>query len=229
MNRPVNLRTLSVLALLTCLAATVPVVAGDSDREDRWQLTIPVTYVESQSFSGQGGSTVDLSRDLAWGIGFGYNFDEHWYLGFETNWISAGYLASIPVDTDGDQVPDDFERVGGILDAGAVGFVGQYNFLEKTVTPFVRASVGSTFIDSNIAAGPPQGICWWYPFWGYVCDVWQPTYSKSVFSYGAAIGVRADVNDRFFLEGTFNQHWADAKRTDTLEFTGYRLAVGWTF
>jgi opacity protein-like surface antigen len=218
-----------LIAAAALLAGAFPAAAADSYREGKWQFQIPITYVESQSLVGQGGSTVDLNGDLGWGFAFGYNYDEHWVLGFEANWIRSGFVANIAADTDGDDVADEFERVGGAFDAGNLQVTGQYNFLAKTTTPFLRANAGLTYIDSNIAAGPPEGVCWWHPWWGYICDFWQPTYDKNTFSYGAAFGIHSDIKDHFYLECSINQLWVDSDRTDTLEFTGYRLNIGWTF
>ena len=34
---------------------------------------------------------------------------------------------------------------------------------------------------------------------GWICGTWIPTYNKTVFSYGAAFGVRGDVTDSFYM------------------------------
>lgn len=217
------------LMAAACLAATLSPAAADSDRAGKWQFHIPLTYVGSESLDGQGGSSLDVNGDLSWGFAFGYNFDERWSLGFEASYSTANYDARLAADTDGDAVADRSVRIGGVLDAGTLQITGQFNFLDRPITPFLRANAGSTYIDTNIAAGPPTGTCWWHPWYGYLCDVWQPTYSKNSLSYGAAVGVRADVADKFYLEGSINQLWIDSDRTDDLELTGYRLNVGWTF
>jgi hypothetical protein len=102
-------------------------------------------------------------------------------------------------------------------------FLGQFNVLENTVTPFVRGSLGFTWVDTNIPAGP--GFCWWDPWWGYICD--QPTVEDTSFSYGAAAGVRADINERFFIEGSYQILWLDLDRGDTPSLDGWRLNIGW--
>ena len=232
MNRhkiPLTVVMLGLFVAVSLLAGTSSATAADSEREDRWQFYIPITFTTSETFSGQGGSSVDLSGDVGFGFAFGYNFDERWMLGFEFTWLNANYDATIVEDTDGNGTPDRTVNVGGTLDSSTFQITGQFNFLETRVTPFIKAGLGSTYTDSNIPTGPPQGTCWWHPWWGYICGTWQPTYDKNSFSYGAAIGVRGDLTDTFYLEASANQLWVDFDRTDTPSFTGYRLNIGWLF
>ena len=85
-------------------------------------------------------------------------------------------------------------------------------------------------IDSNIPSGPATGTCWWDPWWGYVCNTWQPTYEDTAFAYGAAAGLRAELGaGKFFLEGSYNMLWVDFDKAGTQDFDGVRLNIGWLF
>ena len=126
-------------------------------------------------------------------------------------------------------IPDTTVTLAGSLDSSTFQITGQFNFLETRVTPFIKAGLGSTYVDSNIPSGPPSGTCWWHPWWGPICGTWQPTYDKNSFSYSAAIGVRGDMTDTFYLEASFNQLWVDFDHSSTPSFTGYRLNIGWLF
>ena len=215
------------------LAVFVGISATSADaqtrRGDRWQFSVPINFTFSQSIDGQGESSVDVNNDVGWGFAFGYNLTENFYLGGEVTWLRAGYDATIPYDDDNDQNPDGTTRIGGTLDASSFQAVGQYNFLEGSLlTPFVRANLGGTYTDSNIASGPPVGSCWWHPWWGYICNSWIPTYDRTSFSFGGGIGVRADVSRSFFLELSYNGLWVDFADS-TPGFDGIRLNVGWLF
>jgi opacity protein-like surface antigen len=231
MRRSTSLIILTMcLCAIACLATGIsPAAAGDSDRSERWEFYIPVNSISSEDFDGKGGTSVDLAGDVGFGFAFGYNFNERWILGFEFTFMDMNFDASVARDTDQDGDPDDFLLVSGELDSNSLQITGQYNFLEKTITPFIRASLGSTYVDSNIPSGQPTGVCWWHPWWGYICDIWQPTYDDSSFSYGAGVGVRADVGERFYLEGSANQLRIDFENADEPEFTFYRLNMGWLF
>jgi hypothetical protein len=107
--------------------------------------------------------------------------------------------------------------------------VGQFNFLPTTITPFVKGNFGWTWVDSNIPAGPAEGVCWWHPYYGYICETWQPTYGDTAFSYGGAVGLRAELRPTFFLEGSYNMLWVDFDDADTGDFDGWRFTLGWIF
>ena len=217
------------LAALTCALVTATPADAQARRDGKWQFSIPITFTFSQSIDGQGGSSIDLNNDVGWGFNFGYHLNERFMLGFETTWLRANYEAEVVTDDDGDGNPDGTVNVGGALDSLSLQGVGQFNILEGTLfTPFVRANLGMTYTDSNIASGPPQGGCWWDPWWGYVCGSWRPTYDRTSFSFGGAAGVRADVSRSFFLELSFNGLWIDFA-DDTPFFDGIRLNVGWLF
>jgi hypothetical protein len=221
--------TLLLGAVLGMALAAPRTVAAESMRGTRWQFSVPVTFTQGGSFDGEAGTTVDVNDDLGWGFSFGHNLNENVMLGMDFTWLSANYDAAIATDDDGDFLPDTEITVSGTLDAGSMQFVGQYNILSSTITPFLRGNFGWTWVDSNIPAGPAQGACWWHPWWGYICDTWQPTFGDTVFSYGAAAGLRAGLTPQFFLEASYNVLWLDLDEADTASFDGVRLNIGWTY
>jgi len=97
------------------------------------------------------------------------------------------------------------------------------------LTPFVMGGVGWAFVDSNIPSGPPQGVCWWDPWYGYVCGYYQNTYTKDYFSYNLGIGARWDVVPDFFLRGSVGLQRVDLGRAGTTDFVGGRLDLGYMF
>lgn len=222
----------TVLPLVTVLTLALQVsrvAAAESDRGMTWQLTIPISFTSGESFSGDGGTSIDVNDDVGWGFGFGYNLDERWMLGVDITWLSANYDASIATDFDGDQIADDSIDVSGTLDASNLQFVGQFNLFPKRWTPFARGSFGWTWVDSNIPSGPATGTCYWDPWFGYVCTTWQPTYEDTSFAYGLAAGVRGDVNEKFFLEASYNVLWIDFSKSGSQAFDGVRFNIGWVF
>jgi len=202
--------------------------AADSQRAMRWQFSVPLTFTSGGTWDSEDGTKVSMNDDLGWGFAFGNNLNEHVYLGADFTWLSANYDARIATDNNNDQRPDTTVDVAGTLDAGTLAFVGQYNFLAKNITPFLRGSFGWTWVDSNIPAGPAQGACWWDPWWGYICDTWQPTFGDTAFSYGAAAGLHAQLAPTFFVEASYNILWLDLDKSSP-DFDGFRLNVGWTY
>jgi hypothetical protein len=220
-----------VLALGTVLgiASWVPqAVAAESERAMKWQSSIPITFTSGGSWDSAG-SSVDMNDDVGWGFGFGYHLDNRFLVGADFTWLSANYDAHIATDFDNDQIPDDSVDISGTLDAANMQFYGQWNILKGRFTPFLRASLGWTWVDSNIPSGPATGTCWWDPWYGYICNTWQPTFEDTSFAYGAAAGFRAELTERFFLEGSYSVLWVDFNRGGTQSLDGVRLNAGWTF
>jgi hypothetical protein len=197
-------------------------------RAMKWQFSLPITFTGNESFDGQQGTSVEVSDDLGWGFGFGYHLSDNFLVGMDFTWLSANYDANIATDLNDNGIPDSITTVSGVLDSASLQFTGQYNILKKPFTPFLRASLGTTWVDTNIPSGPATGTCWWHPYYGYICDTWQPTFEDNMFSYGAAAGVRADLQRGFFLEASYQMLWLDFDE-DTAEFDGWRMTLGWIF
>jgi opacity protein-like surface antigen len=220
----------AVLATVLGMCLCAPsILAGESDREGRWQMSVPITFTSGATVDGQQGTSFKLNDDVGLGFGFGYNLNPHFMVGVDFTWLTANYDASISTDINNDHIPDTKVDLAGTLDAANLQFVGQYNILKGRVTPFLRASLGWTWIDSNIPAGPAVGSCWWDPWYGYVCGTWQPTYGATRFAYGAAAGVRGEVAERFYLEASYNVLWLDTSQSGTPSMDGVRVTAGWVF
>ena len=226
-------RTMSTVAVFATILGTTLwtpwAAAAEGDRAAKWQFSFPITFTSGKTVNGEDGTSFNLNDDVGWGLGFGYNLNDHFLVGSDLTWLSANYDATIATDLNNDQRPDTTANVSGTLDAATLNFYGQYNILKHKVTPFVRAGFGWTWIDSNIPAGPPVGSCWWDPWYGYICGSWQPTFGSTEFSYGGAVGVRADVANKFIVEASYNALWIDFAKSGTQMFDGFRLNLGWKF
>ena len=195
-----------------------------SDRKDRWEITFQTQYLNSEVIDFDGGAEATLNESWNWGFGFGYNFDEHLAIDIDLNWNSAGYSGK-RIDDNGD-----IETVSGTLNTNSMLFTGIYNFSAKRFTPFVSASMGWTFIDTNIPTGPPGSYCWYDPWWGYICSSYIPTKTFTEFTYGASAGLRFDVKDNVFLRLSAGKKWIDfSNATSASDFTTYRFDIGLMF
>lgn len=233
-REPMNRIHVRILTLALCAVAWLAFVPASASaqqpsfRAEKWQFNIPLVFTFSKTLNGDGGSSAELNNDFGWGLGFSYNFNEKFNLGFNASWLSAHYDANIPYDDGGDGDQDGIATIGGTLDAASLQAVGQFNLMDRAFTPFVRGNLGLNYTDSNIPSAPPEGTCWWDPWWGYVCGTWQPTYDRTSFAFGGSAGLRMELSRSFFLEGSFNLLWISFSN-ETPSFSGIQLNVGWMF
>ena len=197
-------------------------------RRGRYELTLQPRYVASKEIGADGGSKLELDPGLGFGIGFGYNFTNKLALHLDGSWTRSEYQAKITT-TDSGGISTGTTTAGGTLDTATVALNLSYYFLDGPLTPFLMGGIGWTFLDSNIPSGPPEGVCWWDPWYGNVCTFYQNTYTENYFSYNLGLGARWDVFPGFFLRGSVGWQWVDLGRAGTTDFMGGRLDLGYMF
>jgi opacity protein-like surface antigen len=201
---------LTVLVTIVLLTVSNGVPADSINRAQKWELTLQTRYLESTEVNFDGGASVDINSDLGFGIGVGYNLDNQLALRGNVSWLSASYAATRILD-DGAGTRQEF---GSRLDASTLSFGADYYFTKGRFSPFVNGSIGWTFVDTNIPAGRPITTCWWDPWWGYICDTFQPSISETEVSYGAAVGFRYNITDKAFLRASIGQYYIDYSRSE---------------
>jgi opacity protein-like surface antigen len=207
-----------VLAVVWVLIPLPANSGGAGQRAGTWEFFLPLTYTEEVDFSGENGSNVEINDDFGFGFGFGYNFNNHFQLGGMFNWASRSYDATMISDGGSTfQYSNDLET--SVLSLNAT-----YFFLQGAFTPFITGNLGWTFFDTNIPDGPPQGACWWDPWYGYICADYTPTKTDDAFTYGGGLGLRFDINRYFALQGSYNKTWVDFdKADDAPDFDTWKL------
>ena len=182
-------------ALAILLFALGPALASAQS----WDFSLAAIYQDSLSVGGEGGpetptpdsSSLDVDSELGWGGNITYNFNKHFALGLDIDYLSPDYELKLVSDTPTE--PDVF--IDHNFTQWNFRLKGTWNFTEGPLIPYVDFGYAWTDIDSNVADGPPVTGCWWHPWWGYICNTWQPTYNASSLSYQAGIGVRGDIGD----------------------------------
>ena len=214
----------ALLAVSTFAAAAD--MTSDRSREGRYEITLQPRYLASKTVDFGGGTSIDTDSDLGFGMGFGYNITNKFALHLDWSWASSNYQAKIGTSTGGTLGTT---TASGTLDSATVALNLSYYFLDGPLTPFVLGGIGWTWVDSNIPSGPPEGVCWWDPWYGYVCTSYQNTYAKDYFSYSLGLGGRWDVSPGFFLRGSVVWQWMDVGTAGTTAFPGGRLDIGFIF
>jgi hypothetical protein len=223
-----GIRIIVVALVVAAIGAMLPVPADaqgftavrPGGRGGSWDFLLPITYSESATIDGQGGSSVDLNADWGMGFGFGYNFTDRFQLNGIFTWASRSYDATI-VQDDGTT-----RRYNNYLDSSTFSLNGVFYFLDGDITPFVSGGVGITYVDTNIQNGVGSTACWYDPWWGYVCSSYVPTKTENDLSYNAGIGVRFDINRQFGMQGGYYKSWIDmSKASGTPDIDTWRLDI----
>lgn len=213
--------------LIAILLLTAPGLSlAQIDRTDTWEWSIAGIYQDSADSGAAGGSSVDVDSAFGLGVNLSYNFSNRLSVGADFEWLRPDYTATIISD----DVPPQQSTINYEFSQFNGRFKGTLNFLEGPLTPYVEAGLGWTYIDSNVADGPPVTGCWWNPWWGYICDNFYSTYSDTSFTYGGALGLRYQMRGGVVMKLSLNHYILDfgsGKPDPSLDAA--RLEFGWAF
>jgi opacity protein-like surface antigen len=217
-------------SLLAGLFVMAPVCASaqeeESLRKGRWEIMLSPQYMLAKNLGFDGGTTAKIED--TWGFAFqiGYNFTDHWNLAGLFSWSEPDYHALVQPAA-GNPLPA--RNTSGSIQMNTFGMALTYNILKGPLTPYIDGMLGGTYINTDIAAGPPQVGCYWDPWFGQICGVFQNTKSDTFFTFGLGGGLRWDVNRWFFLRGGARYQWMDISNTGTPGFTMVKLDIGFKF
>lgn len=215
-----------VLILMVALGLSSTAIAQQNSRDDMWEFGLLLFDQSSDSLDGEDNSFISVDSTLAYGLTLGYNFNSHFALGGELSWASPDYDAVLIPD-DGIGIP---EKISHELSIFSYSIKGTFNLIDGPFTPFVDASLGWSNVDSNIASQPPITGCWWDPWWGYICDTFYNTYSKTREFYSGAVGLRWDLDNGMSLKGSYGiQELNTSKSTEDARLEMIRLELAWRF
>ena len=215
------------IATVIIFFAMPGIALAQVNRANSWEWSFAAIYQESKNMGSDGGSSLNVDDDWGLGVNFGYNFTNNLALGVDLEWLSLDYQAVLVDDmsfpTRTTTINHNFSQFNGRIK-------GTYSFLDGPLRPFIEAGIGWTYVDSNVADGPPQTGCYWHPWWGYICSNFYSTFSSTSFSYGAGLGLRYHLRGGSFLTASYNV-WEldDAGNIPDPTISAFRLQFGWGF
>jgi opacity protein-like surface antigen len=211
------------LVVATIMLASGGVEAQQADRDGRWEASVQLVTTDSEDVSGDNQSSIDIDNAVGLGFGAAYNVNDTLALGANFTFLEPDYKAVFNTDQRG-LVSVDHE-----MDVYNVSFDAIWNLTEGPLTPFLRLGLGWTYVDSNIADGPPVTGCWWDPWYGYICQGFYPTYDDTSFSYGFGAGLRFEFGNGWFVKGSINRLQVDADNGFDPSIDSARFELGWLF
>ena len=213
------------IILVASMITTGAQAQSNSNRAGSWEFGVLVTDNSSETLVGPEGATLDIDSEIGWGITAGYHVTDKLELMFDIMWSSPDYLATRIIE---DTMLAD--TIQADLDMFTYQFKGVFHLIDGDFTPFVAANAGWTNMDSNIIDSPPTTGCWWDPWWGYICETFVSTYSKTRFSYGAEVGLRMDLQNGMAVKASYGIQEIDTSNaTESASFDAWRMDILWRF
>ncbi len=216
--------------LIGTLIFMIPAISAGqgqgSGRAQDWDFSVAGIYQRPDIASGQSGSSLDV--DDAWGLGFnlGYNFSNRLSVSADIDFLRPDYKATL-VD---ENYPGNTTTVNHSMSQFNGRLKGTFNFTDGPFVPYIEAGFGWTYIDSNLADGPPITGCWWHPWWGYICSNYYSTFSKTYTSYGAGIGLLYEMVGNSFIKASYNYWTLDTgSQSADPALETLQIEYGWRF
>jgi len=213
------------VAALTIVFLGGAAAAQAQDREGRWELSLGTFYQMGADVDVKQGSPIKTDDSFGLEVGAGYNFSDMLATSFGLQWAGVDYNTNV-IDDNGDT-----SRLSGTYDSFTVYGNLVLNLSDGPWVPYIGAGIGWTWIDTNIPSGPPSGVCWWDPWWGWVCYGGYPTKTTDSFSYQAFLGLRYEFpNNSTFLRFAYTSQWMDfSKASGSPRFDVISFDFGWIF
>jgi opacity protein-like surface antigen len=197
-----------------------------------WEFRIGPVFQESKNVSFNGGSSADIDSTTGVKIGAGYYVTDQLIIGGNFSYGQSSFNGTVRGNTSSAPGAPSIEAVieNGHVDFSTMMFDATYTLLNGPIKPYGKVGLGWNWINTNIAAGPPQYGCWWDPWWGYICSGWQPTHGASSFAYQAGAGVQINFNRTFAINVDYQYTWIDLNNTkSTPGFGAVELLFVWRF
>lgn len=220
------MRKLVIAAILLAPALAMGQGFGSSSRAQSWDFAFDAIYQGSEGVGGQGGSSFDVKSSWGFGFGFDYNLNERFAIGVDLDFLRPDYTAVLVEDAN----PPSTSTINHELSQFNGRIVGTFNMMDGPLVPYIDAGFGWTYVDSNVADGPPQTGCWWHPWWGYICSNYWSTFSSTETTYGGALGLRYEIRGGSFVKVSYN-YWKlnSGGASDDFNLASARLEYGWNF
>jgi opacity protein-like surface antigen len=217
-------RLLTACGLGLALLGTSIGTNAQSGREGDMEFVLQMPYFEGKELGFDGGARADIDDDAGFGMGLAYNYTDRLALNGFINWNSPDYLIERVLE-DGRS-----EFLSSEMDTFNVGLGGDFYFSTGRLSPFISGVVGANYIDTNIPSGLPDTVCWWDPWYGYVCISDTPTHDEWSFYYGVGAGLRLDFGQSAFIKAGYYQNYMDFDNASgSTEVESYRLELGFKF
>ena len=191
-----------------------------------WEFRIGPVFQESKNVSFNGGSSANINSTTGIKVGAGYYVLDQLIIGGNFGYGQSNFNGTVQGGTPG--LAAQIEN--GHVDFSTLMFDATYTLLTGAFKPYGKVGLGWNWVNTNIASGPPQVGCWWDPWWGYICNGYQPTHGASSFAYQIGAGLQGNFSRSFAVDLDYQYTWIDLHNTSsTPGFGAIELLFIWRF
>lgn len=195
------------------LALSAPAWAQTRAGTDEWSLGF--FAIGPRHYAFEGGATVRNDGGAGIALTVTHNLNDYFAFGLDASLSEFNYRATVSgsagsFETDGD------------METGALRAHLTWNLLARPLTPFLTASAGVMFLDTNLNSDPPANACWVYPWYGEVCSDKAPKTALTRLTYAVGAGLRYELpRKQGFVRALVGAEWIDFR--EALSPVGYVL------
>ena len=184
------------------LVSGAPALAQSRGGTDEWSMNLFAIGPRNYAFGG--GATARNDGGAGVGLTVTHNLNDYFAFGLEGSLSAFNYRATVVSSSAGS-----FDTEGR-METGALRAHLTWNLLARPLTPFLSASAGVMFLDTDLAGDPPANACWSYPWYGQVCSDKAPSTTLTRLTYGIAAGLRYELpRKQGFVRALVGADWID--------------------
>jgi opacity protein-like surface antigen len=214
-------------AALTAWQSASAQHSGNAGAAGDWEFRIGPAWIDSKTVDFNGGTTVNLGSTTGIKIGTGYYVTDQLIVGGNFSYANGDFRGNVASGSPG----GGFVVENGHIDYSSFTFDATYLLpLQSAIKPFGEIGLGWAWYNTNIASGPPQTGCWWDPWWGYICQGYQPTVGNSSFAWQVGLGLQANFSHSFAIAAAVKETWVSLHNSSgTAGFPTVELMFNWRF
>jgi opacity protein-like surface antigen len=186
------------------LLALLPPAAAAQSRAGKWEMYLLPVFTVSDNLSFDGGASAEIESGFGFGFGAAKNFSPSLAAGVDVFWTEAEYHATVTPGAGNAAAP---VQVRSTLRTSTLRLHGTYHFFPGRFTPFATGGLGWTKVETNVPTVLPLTACWYYPWFGEICQPYGQEKDSTKFSYDVGAGLRYDLTELFVVRASVHQQW----------------------
>ena len=207
--------------------AQIPMATQFFDRTAKTEVYGIGQYLHSDDIifnSPNGDVKMKMDDTGLGGFGVAFHFNQFVSLRGDFMFGNATFHGNVPTETGG--------AIGikqdAFIQTGRLNI--DYNMINRRITPILTAGIGYQYLETELNNVPPVNVCWWDPWWGWICESGHAVAWETDFTWNVGAGFRWNVTDNFFIKAMGGANWLEYSGSHgiTTQIEGI-FSIGWMF